>query len=423
MRALFLFLVFHSLAMAEQSLDFSDALSLGFKGNPTLLRARESLETADSKTDEAIGAYLPRLQVSANHLISEKYLSIPLGAIRVNSITPKTIATFGAYWTVFDGFQGWNNFEGAKNNKSAAVLEFQRTQRQVEAEIRTAFYRALGTKLLVEVNEQNVAALKEHLTKIQQSLNRGASTKFDVLRVQVQLEEAENELFHSEDLNAIAKRNLGSALGTESANYIPSGSLPEPSVLSSQLESEWREHGSIDSKTSLLRSLAQGRQAAASKSVYWPKVTLYAEKQYYNTDTHTLSDSYLNANAFGFSLNWILFDFAQISRSQAQVHLAQEGENQAKETHLRSLAEEESWLRSFRFSEKQYRAKKRALEYATEEFRLAKIGYAAGTRTNTEVLDAQVDLTKAKAGILRAQIDNIEALGKLESIYGRKNEK
>ncbi|MNL85200.1 hypothetical protein D3C87_2134340 [compost metagenome] len=50
--------------------------------------------------------------------------------------------------------------------------------------------------------------------------------------------------------------------------------------------------------------------------------------------------------------------------------------------------------------------------------RLAHGALRAGALTNTEVLDAVLDLNRAKASAVRAQIDAVEALGSLELALG-----
>ena len=417
---IWLFFLCNLLARASAGpLTLDGAIQRGMQNNPSLEKAKESLAVAQAKSWETLATYSPKVLINASHSIDEKYLTMPFGAMRIPATTPKTFASVGAYLTLFDGLQGWHNHQATEKQTEVASLEYSRAQQQTESEIRTAFYRTLGTNLLVEVNQQSVTALKDHLAKTQQTLQRGVSTKFDMLRVQVQLEEAESELLRAQDQYTIALRQLSNAMGEESAEWGPQGEFPEPTILTDAEEKEWRKRQSVDTKTSLLKAEAADYNSLAANGTYLPKINFYAEQQYYNTDTHGLTDHYYDAYGVGFNLSWPIFDFALISRNRAQAHLADESAALARELHLRSLGEEENWFRQLRYSATQYQAKKRALESASEEFRLAKIGFTAGSYTNSQVLDAQVDVTRAKAGILRAQIDNREALGKLEAMFGR----
>ena len=54
-----------------------------------------------------------------------------------------------------------------------------------------------------------------------------------------------------------------------------------------------------------------------------------------------------------------------------------------------------------------------------ESFRLAKVGQKEGTRTTTDLLDAEAELFRAKANAINAQIGSIEALLNLELATGQ----
>jgi len=52
--------------------------------------------------------------------------------------------------------------------------------------------------------------------------------------------------------------------------------------------------------------------------------------------------------------------------------------------------------------------------------RLATLAVRAGTKTHSEALDAELELFRARAGIIHAQIDAAEALSSLQLALGRR---
>jgi outer membrane protein TolC len=50
--------------------------------------------------------------------------------------------------------------------------------------------------------------------------------------------------------------------------------------------------------------------------------------------------------------------------------------------------------------------------------RLARLSYDAGSRTNTDVLDAELDLFRTRAGVVQSQLSAAEALINLELAFG-----
>lgn len=411
--------IIFSLSATAAPLNYNRALEIAKKQNPELRQAEEIYQATAWKPMEAIGANLPRLQVTGQHLIDVVYPFIDLASgARFDVIQPKTNAVIGAYWTVFDGLQGINSHRSAIRLKDAASLEREQASFSMESKLRTSFYGTLAARALVHVYEENVKALKEHLDKTQETLKRGSSTKFDVLRIQVQLEEVEAALQESQDKWAISLRELANILGEE-GDFQPVGELPEPKSMSEKESRVFEESAELSAEAARLREEAADIDSTAHIGAYLPKLTLFGERQYYNNTSYALSAPLNTAHSVGVSLSWNIFDLGLIARERQIAHTANATQALSRANVLKAHMERETWFRKLRYSQYLFRAKERAVELAKEELRLARLGYNAGTRTSTDVLDAQVDLFRAQAGRLRAQIDNIEAQGRLESIFGR----
>jgi outer membrane protein TolC len=65
-----------------------------------------------------------------------------------------------------------------------------------------------------------------------------------------------------------------------------------------------------------------------------------------------------------------------------------------------------------------YEARLTDIDKAKESVRLATLGFKAGTRTTTDVLDAELEVFKATSGMVQAQVDALEALINLEIALG-----
>jgi outer membrane protein TolC len=87
---------------------------------------------------------------------------------------------------------------------------------------------------------------------------------------------------------------------------------------------------------------------------------------------------------------------------------------------LSSANEVEFWKRRYLNSSVLYSAKLRSVEASKESVRIYQNGLKAGTRTNSDLLDAELDLDRSEAGVVKAQLDAIEALLNLELAIGRR---
>jgi outer membrane protein TolC len=118
-------------------------------------------------------------------------------------------------------------------------------------------------------------------------------------------------------------------------------------------------------------------------------------------------------------LTWSLFDGGStISRERQASYRAKEDESALRSVYTRLPREFLTWKKKFFYNVSLYQARVKTLEQSQESVRLSMAGAKAGTRTNTEVLDAELDLFRARAGIIRAQSDAIEALNELELAVG-----
>ncbi len=414
-------------AEVATGLTLEEAISEGKAQNPQLQKVRALEQEASWKPLEAISGNLPKLTLSANHAVDLKYQTIDInfgGApVSMDAIYPKTSASLGLSWTVFDGFQSWKHFRAAKLNARAASWESERAEFAVENEIKLKYYQALAAELLSSVAAQNVATLEEHLERVKSVLKGGGATKFDLLRVQVQLQEAIPEKGAAEDNVILARRALAQLLGKAEDARPLKGSLPEPNSKNISKDIKWEQAARVDLSALANRAEASDMMHTALYSAWLPRLSLSAEKQYYNNKDYALTttDSYKDAYFIGAVLTWNLFDggasYARLRQSEAQ---HEQAEFASRAAVIRAPNDFELWKRKLNYNTALFNAKKQAIEAADESVRLAKLGVRAGTRTNTDLLDAELDLFRAKAGLVKAQVDGAEALLQLELALGRK---
>ena len=77
------------------------------------------------------------------------------------------------------------------------------------------------------------------------------------------------------------------------------------------------------------------------------------------------------------------------------------------------------WKRRYSSNTDHYVSKQLNVTRSLESVRLAKEEERAGSRTSSEVLDAELDLFRSKAGVVNAQVNAVESLINLELALGR----
>ncbi len=419
--------VFFSCSLfAASNLTLEQAVIEAESNSPNYQAMKAAAESAKWKRIEGLSNFLPSVSLSAERVLDNKYLTFDFGSFsNMPQVIPLTAASLNAYLPLFDGFSNIHRYRVGAQFESAAEYDLKWSKFQLGQQVKLLFFQALAAQKLAEVAKQNVKTLEDHLQKTQVQKRGGVSTQFDVLRIEVQLSDARAEEIQTGDNVEVAGRALSEILGSEAEPRGVVGDLPIPSVLWTQNLSVPKPESRFDVQAILARDLASYESSNAA-SVFWvPKLGLSYQYFYYNNRDNTVFDGqgFRNAWQLGVVLTWNLFDgMYSISRAQEASADAVKSQKLAKQTLMHIPIEFDKWKRRFETASVNYKAKTLNVSRAQESVRLAQEGYRAGTRTNSEVLDAELDLFRSRAGVVSTQLSAEEALINLESAIGRKIE-
>ncbi len=409
------------------ALTLSQALQEAETGSLELQKVKSEKNEAAWKSAEAFSGFLPHVSLLAQKVEKQRYptFNAPMfGPNDVPQIYPSASLTLQAEYPLFDGFASTNRFLAGRQQKAAADKKWDWAQFTNRRKVILQYYQALASQTLKEVAVQNLKTLQDHEKDVKNSQKAGVATKFDTLRVEVQMSEAESEILNATDNVESAKNQLAAMLGKETEDRELQGNLP---VLDSSLADQANlesavQRQDVQAKKDMTESL---RYLNKASSRFWvPQVSLYGQYQYYNnrsgeTGGFSDSDKFRDAYQIGFNLKWNLFD-GMISAARAGQASEKyfQADRDLQITRIRSKQEFDFWKRKFRYFTAVYKARVSDLAKATESVRLARIGRRAGVRTNTDLLDAELELFRARAGVVNAQVGAIEALVNLEMATG-----
>lgn len=196
----------------EKNISLDEAKKMALENNNNIKKAQQNIEAANAANASANAANKPSLSASAVGL----YLANPL-----NTLLPEyTLNTsLGLTQVVYAG----GKINNAKKLTSS-LIELQNQQKvlttsEVLLKTETAYWQ------LVSVNEKKIVAqeyiklLNALYTDLDNAFKAGLIYKNDVLRVQVQLNEAELNLTKATDGLTMAKLNLAQIIGQEDTNF------------------------------------------------------------------------------------------------------------------------------------------------------------------------------------------------------------
>lgn len=406
------------------AVSLEQAIATGLGQSPKLQQAESQSREQHAKKLESYSGFLPSVSAGATYLTSKNYLltDVNLGGntMTIPQIIPTSNFTLTATLPLFDGFANVNRLQSASHFEDAADLELDWARFQIEREITLQYYRAVAAKSLKSVAEQNVKTLEDHLKDVSLFKKSGMSTNYDVLRVEVQLSEARNELLNSLDNVALAKGKLAEVMGVEDVDDVDSD-LPAPQQNAAKVAlSDLQTRGDLRALSEKTAGFEKLEDASAK---YWvPRVNLFGQYSYYNNrnDEFTAWDRYRDGYQVGISLNWNLFDgLASMSRARQSVEQKTRADKGLTIARLHAKQDLDLWSRKLQYFSGVYKSKVADISRSQEAVRLAREGRRVGVRTNTELLDAEIDLFRSQAGAVNAQLGALEAKINLELAAGK----
>ncbi|CUH94550.1 hypothetical protein P22_0616 [Propionispora sp. 2/2-37] len=321
-------------------------------------------------------------------------------------------------WKPYTGGSLESEIKQAKLGLKEADLDLDSARQQVKYNAASKYFAMLETRNLVQVNKESVENLSAHLANVRAQYEVGTVAKTDVLRSEVELANAQQELIKAENNYQLAISNLNNVMG-----------LPLDTELQLKQELAYEKYTlpmeecigyALENRPELVKAgVTQDKAKEAitgAKSGYRPTVAVTSTYEWKDTDFpgDTRDHWYV-----GVSADWNFFD-SGITKSKvkaAQASYEQSGHSLKQTKDNVQLEVRQAYL-SMREAEKRIETSKVTVDKAEEDFKIAKVRYTAGVGTNLDVMDAQVALTEAKTNYVQALYDYNTNKADLEMAMG-----
>ena len=425
---LFLCLVVISLgrrAWAEGDvLTLDRALSMAREMNPTLLVAREQVEGAEAAVDEAQSAFGPKLEGSLSYThYNEEPRNYVLGGTPGSYVMEGFEDTWQAALTLtqvlYSGGTLTANRAAARLRADALRATEARTLQGVENAVSNAYYQLQRARANLDVAEESVRLAKDHLTEVQALFKHGVVARNEVLRVQVDVSNAELSRIQAENSVKVAWKGLSRAVGFS----FPEGTeLPDPveDVKTFPLPDDpeslaLEQRPEMKALTFYRRAALRTAEAAAGQAR--PQVAFQGQARDVGDEFFPdVQDEW----TLTLSATWTLYDHGEIkaqvsqARAQAREFLAQlsDMENQIVQEVATARLNMESSLKRLDVARNQ-------VDLAEEDYRMALQRYRVQVGTNLDVLDARVALIDARTQRVSAVYDTYTAQADFLYALGR----
>ncbi|MCR5833986.1 MAG: TolC family protein [Selenomonadaceae bacterium] len=328
--------------------------------------------------------------------------------------------TINLQMNLYSGGRLENQRKSARYNLNAADLTLENSRQTVKYRAAAAYYQVLQSKNLVEVQEQAVKLLNEHLRTVQIQYEVGTVAKSDLLATSVQLSNVEQALTTAQGnyQTSVAQLNnvLGLPVDTEVATFttdnITHYDLSEQECLDYAIKHR------PDGKAAAYAVKSAEANTSATKSGYRPTVSAVASGSIVG-EGFMKSDHTAERWSVGLQMQWNIFDNgvtgAQVNQSKAMERRAQSIALQQLET---IQLEVHSAYINLTTAEKNIATTAAAVSKAEEEFSIAQVRYIEGVDTNLNVMNAQEKVVQARNNYYTALYAYNTSRAQLEKAMG-----
>jgi outer membrane protein TolC len=400
---------------STRTLTLRQALDLSEKNNREIEAARLQTDRSSAAIREAQAA--ESLTVTADGSLTNSGAPVisnnPLG----NPGTPLR-AGIEAGYAISSAGRNSSRVKAAEGQLTVDQLEVDRIARRVRLDVITAYYD------LQEADEQlkiNVAAVKNSERSLRDARlqeQAGLGTKFDVIRAEVQKATAEQDVTRTTSQQLNARKRLAQILNvTENVEYTTPAeevvrrgtwnvSLENSIILAYGNRPELKQAG-------IRREIGvqQANEAAAGDQ---PQIGLFA--RYDLGKDFQQSAGFADNYSVGARVRWDFLDGGAASSRAAQARASQSvADTQYISNRDQIRLQVEQSYNTLKSDDLNIVTATGGLKQAEESLRLARLRFAAGVGTQTDVISAETELTRAKSNRLRAVIGYNRSLSTLRN--------
>lgn len=399
-------------------LSLAECIHVAMHNSPRARISWQNTRAARARVGQNWGRMLPQLNFTASaRRVKYQVLTEVEAAYQRTTYE----ANFGVRQLLYDGGQTAARTSAAEAALRSADFQHNRTLQDVALQTERAYYELLTANAILEVAKDAVEQRQRHTELAQRKLEAGRGRKVEVLKARARKAEAELGLVEARNQVRTGRGRLARSMGLK-----PS---VEVQILDIPIELQDEEMEDVDN---LLVQAADNRpqlKAAAEEVQRWKSLlaaeegarlpTLNANASYGWNDLHILPEEKEEWSA-SLNLEWKLFTGFQRAYSIRQARARLQRAIRGYEKSLRDV-ELEVWTAYSRVirSRESIRAAERYVESARETQRVAERGYEGGRATIVELIDAQTELTRSRAQLVRARLQWYSSIARLERAVGK----
>nr|WP_230967203.1 TolC family protein [Nostoc commune] len=408
----------------NQPISLAQALELARRNNRDLQVSLLELERNRAALREAQAALLPTLNVNTDVTRSQSASSqlqdelSGRNGLLSNQDQPSTSFSGQAQlsYNIYTSGRVQASVRAAEEQVRFNELAVETQSETIRLNVATDYYNLQQADEQVRIAQSAVQNSEASLRDAEALERAGVGTRFDVLRSQVNLANAQQNLTNGRSQQEISRRQLATrislpqAINISAADPVQLAGLWNP-TLEQSIVLAYQNRPELQQQLAQRNTFEQQRKQALGE--LGPQVSLVASYDLLDqfNDNASITDGY----SFGVRASLNLFDggAARARADQSRVNIAI-AETQFAEQRNQIRFQVEEAYSTQQSSLANVQTANTALEQAREALRLSRLRFQAGVGTQTDVINSENDLTQAEGNRVTAILDYNRALARLQ---------
>lgn len=397
-----------------QPITLEEAVELSYRNNPDIQIALLELEQSQAALREAQADNLPT--VSLNGVLQGQSSDT---FFNEGELAYSASAEVDVIYNLYSSGLRAASIRAAEEQVELSELEVERRREELRLVTANEYYDLQTAIESIRINQAFLEEAERNLADTALREEVGIGTRFDVLRAEVQVANARQDLVNSEASRQVAQRALAARLNVPPSLTITTSPVDIAGTWSLDLEESivlaYQNRAELEQQLvqrDISEELRQAELAALG-----PQVDLFAEY----TLTRALNDTFNQVSGFndsyrlGAQVSWTLFDGgaarARAEQRELDSEIAERTFEDSRNTVRLSV---ESAFYNLEANLENISTAQLAVEQAEEARDLAILRFDAGVGTQLDILTAQSELTDAEVNLVQAIVGYNRSLAELE---------
>lgn len=375
--------------------------------SPTLARTRAQADAARAGVSVAEAGRLPILGLTGRGSYTTETMKLtvpsPTGSSNIEfGDGSNADLMLGLRAPLFTGGRLQAERESAQSAWQASLADVSGDSLNVRLQVRQAFFAALGGEAAANAARQGEERLRRHLADVESNLALGMATEEARLQVLARLRRTEQTTVQAQAEVAARRYHLGRLVGLAGKQIQPQADLGQSLLVDRVIERPWAERPTLQALDARLDAVGHSTRAVAGSR--WPSLDLEGGWHYGRPGVDAISNDWMDYGTVAVNLRWTLFDFGsrrhRIGGLRAQQRALTATRDDVKDV-LRTR--QANALTQMQAAEKEVAQATERLDLENRRLEMAHERWREGHATESELLDAQDDVTFAAGDLATAQ--------------------